>query len=95
MYTVDSDEEESPDKNEIQNTLMTLSAKLEDINTCNDLIGKNGSGLQRVLSDLEQMDNSAESSSRLKVVNERATMFRIATNAMINVSIEFSTSAMV
>ncbi|KAL5016149.1 hypothetical protein ScPMuIL_005738 [Solemya velum] len=89
MQDPDSDEEESPDKNEIQNTLMTLSAKLEDINTCNDLIGKNGSGLQRVLSDLEQMDNSAESSSRLKVVNERATMFRIATNAMINACAEF------
>ena len=82
----DDDEEEShsqPDKNELQNTLRTLSAKLEDLSTCNDLITKHGVALQRSLSELEQLDNP--SATRVKEVNERATLFRITSNAMINV----------
>ena len=84
----ESDDEEAPqpDKFELQNTLRTLSAKLEDLNTCNDLISKHGHSLQRILSDLEQLADPADIASRLKAVNERATIFRITTNAMINVS---------
>lgn len=88
MCFTDSDEEEppQPDKNELQNTLKILSSKLEDMKTCDDLITKHGSGLQRALSELESTDLSTDASSRIKVVNERATMFRITSNAMINVS---------
>lgn len=68
----------------------TLTAKLEDMNTCNDLIAKHGSGLQRALTELESMDSPSEAGSKLKVINERATMFRITTNAMINVSFPVS-----
>lgn len=32
---------------EIQSTLRTLGSKVEDLNTCNDLIVKHGSALQR------------------------------------------------
>ncbi|XP_019613975.1 PREDICTED: oxysterol-binding protein 1-like, partial [Branchiostoma belcheri] len=76
----------SPDKNEIQNTLRILSAKLEDLNTCNDLIAKHGAALQRSLSELEMLDkeNSTDVQSKVKAVNERATLFRITSNAMIN-----------
>ena len=77
-----------PDKNELPNILRTLTAKLEDMNTCNDLITKHGSGLQRALSELESMGNAADVGSRLKIINERATMFRITSNAMINVRIK-------
>lgn len=55
--------------------------------TCNDLIAKHGSALQRALSELESMEilTNSEHGSKAKVINERATMFRITSNAMINV----------
>lgn len=86
----DSDEEVEPEpnKNELQNMVKTLTAKLEDMNTCNDLIAKHGTGLQRALTEVESMDSPSEAGSKLKVINERATMFRITTNAMINVSLQ-------
>ncbi|XP_021344326.1 oxysterol-binding protein 1-like, partial [Mizuhopecten yessoensis] len=90
-----SDEEEAPepDKNELQNMLKTLASKLEDMNTCNDLISKHGSGLQRALTELETLNNTEDAGSKLKVVNERATMFRITSNAMINACSEYLESA--
>lgn len=81
------DEEEFPtDKNEIQAVLKTLVAKLEDLSTCNELIIKHGAALQRSLSELEQLDASPDLSTKTKAVSERATLFRITANAMINVS---------
>ncbi|XP_052270365.1 oxysterol-binding protein 1-like isoform X2 [Dreissena polymorpha] len=88
MLEPDSDEEE-PDKTDIQTTLKSLGSKMEDLNTCNDLIGKHGSALQRALTELEQLDGSQDVSSKVKVINERATMFRITSNAMINACAEF------
>lgn len=87
LFTEDDDEEvvEQPDKNELQNIVRTLSTKLEDLNTCNDLITKHGAGLTKALSELEQLDNPGDVPTKLKGVNERATLFRITSNAMINV----------
>ena len=86
--TDDEDEEthSQPDKNELQNALRTLSAKLEDLSTCNDLITKHGAALQKALGELEQLDSPSDASTKIKSVNERATLFRITSNAMINVS---------
>lgn len=78
------------DKTELQNTLRTLSSKVEDLSTCNDLIAKHGTALQRSLSELESLRLPAESNEKIKQVNERATLFRITSNAMINVSAECS-----
>jgi predicted transcriptional regulator len=96
LYTVlvldsesDEDERQQPDKNELQNMVRTLASKLEDLRTCNDLIAKHGSALQKTLSELEQVDDGAEAASKLKAMNERATLFRITSNAMINVSGQF------
>lgn len=75
------------DKTELQNTLRTLSSKVEDLSTCNDLIAKHGTALQRSLSELEALRLPAESNEKIKQVNERATLFRITSNAMINVSV--------
>ncbi|ELT99009.1 hypothetical protein CAPTEDRAFT_179200 [Capitella teleta] len=82
----DEDEEThtQPDKNELQNTIRTLSAKLEDLSTCNDLITKHGAALQKALGELEQIEAASEASAKFKSVNERATLFRITSNAMIN-----------
>lgn len=88
----DSGDEEpasQTDKTEIQNTLRTLSSKVEDLSTCNDLIAKHGTALQRSLSELETLKLPAESNEKIKQVNERATLFRITSNAMINACREF------
>ena len=95
LLLADEDDEaqalQQPDKNELQNTLRTLGAKMEDLNTCNDLITKHGATLQKALGELEALDpGSHDLSSKIKSVNERATLFRITSNAMINVSIAVS-----
>ncbi|NWS91824.1 OSBP1 protein, partial [Toxostoma redivivum] len=74
------------DKTELQSTLRILSSKVEDLSTCNDLIAKHGTALQRSLSELEALRLPPESTEKIKQVNERATLFRITSNAMINVS---------
>ncbi|XP_067136347.1 oxysterol-binding protein 1 isoform X2 [Centruroides vittatus] len=78
-----------PDKNELQTVLKVLSTKLEDLNTCNDLILKHGTALQRSLSELEQLENFTDTAGKFKAVNERATLFRITSNAMINACNEY------
>jgi len=88
-FADDSGDEEpasQSDKSELHGTLRTLSGKLEDLSTCNDLIAKHGAALQRSLSELESLRLPAESGEKIKAVNERATLFRITSNAMINVS---------
>ncbi|XP_014340658.1 oxysterol-binding protein 1 isoform X2 [Latimeria chalumnae] len=77
------------DKSELHNTLKTLSSKLDDLSTCNDLIAKHGAALQRSLNELESLKPPAESGEKIKAVNERATLFRITSNAMINACRDF------
>jgi hypothetical protein len=93
MYFATEEEEEEYDetmasqKNEVQNVIKTLAARLEDLQTCSDLITKHGAALQRSLSELESLDTAQDVPTKLKSVNERATLFRITSNAMINVSV--------
>ena len=54
---------------------------MENLKTCFDLITKHGAALQRALGELESGEDLA---SKNKIVNERATLFRISSNAMIN-----------
>lgn len=82
----DEDPTSQTDKAEVHNTLRALSGKVEDLGTCNDLIAKHGTALQRSLSELESLRLPQDSSEKIKQVNERATLFRITSNAMINVS---------
>ncbi len=88
--SVDDSADEEPtsqsDHSEIQGTLKTLASKLDDLSTCNDLIAKHGAALQRSLSELETLRVPLEGGEKIKAVNERATLFRITSNAMINVS---------
>ncbi|XP_049326246.1 oxysterol-binding protein 2 isoform X2 [Astyanax mexicanus] len=88
----DSGEEEPTsrsDRSELQGVLKTLAGKLEDLSTCNDLIAKHGAALQRSLSELETLRFPPESGEKIKAVNERATLFRITSNAMINACRDF------
>ncbi|CAM5099950.1 unnamed protein product [Natator depressus] len=87
----DSGDEEptsQSDKSELHSTLKSLASKLEDLSTCNDLIAKHGAALQRSLSELENLKLPAESGEKIKAVNERATLFRITSNAMINCAVQ-------
>ncbi|XP_029778350.1 oxysterol-binding protein 2 isoform X1 [Suricata suricatta] len=86
----DDDEPASPaDKSELHNTIKSLSLKLDDLSTCSDLIAKHGAALQRSLNELDGLKIPYESSEKLKAVNERATLFRITSNAMINACRDF------
>ncbi|XP_078083032.1 oxysterol-binding protein 2-like isoform X4 [Mustelus asterias] len=88
----DSGDEEptsQSDKSELHATLRTLANKLDDLSQCNDLIAKHGAALQRSLSELESLRLPAESGEKIKAVNERATLFRITSNAMINACRDF------
>ena len=77
-----------------------MSTKLEDLRTCNDLIVKHGHALQRSVSDLESATSGSgvgdkkspdvsDIQSKVKILNERATLFKITSNAMINACSEY------
>ncbi|GCC35094.1 hypothetical protein chiPu_0013574, partial [Chiloscyllium punctatum] len=88
----DSGDEEptsQSDKSELHTTLRTLASKLDDLSQCNELISKHGAALQRSLSELENLKLPDESGEKIKTVNERATLFRITSNAMINACRDF------
>lgn len=91
MLEAESDEElESAKDEEIdyQGSLRQLTSKLDDMNTCNDLIEKHFANLQRALSDLEK-NPEQDTAARSKIISERATLFKITSNAMINACHDF------
>uniref|UniRef100_A0A3Q3X2Z8 Oxysterol-binding protein n=1 Tax=Mola mola TaxID=94237 RepID=A0A3Q3X2Z8_MOLML len=80
-------------KTPLQSALQTLGSKVEDLSTCNDLISKHGSALQRSLSELDSLRLTGEAGDKIRQVTERATLFRITSNAMINACRDFLTLA--
>jgi len=76
-------------KNEVQNVIKSLAANLEDLQTCSDLITKHGAALQRSFSELETLGTAQDVPTKLKSVTERAALFRITSNAMINTCSEY------
>ncbi|XP_070149851.1 oxysterol-binding protein 1 isoform X2 [Polyergus mexicanus] len=95
IQAMESEEEEEYQDNDNQNVetasvIKDLTRRLDDLHACNDLIFKQGSALQRALSDLETLDTpSPELAAKFKTVSERATLFRIAANAMISTSNDY------
>ena len=83
------------DKVELIKVVKLLGSKLEDLQTCHNLIVKHGLALQRSLSELDTGTGSSVSSdsldlsSKQKAINERAMLFKTTSNAMINASVEF------
>lgn len=84
-------DEEEDDKNvhsvpsqELNAAITDLAACLENLRTCNDLISKHGRALQSALFELQNSDDLV---NKTKLINERATIFRISSNAMINVRV--------
>uniref|UniRef100_A0A3P9HHY9 Oxysterol-binding protein n=1 Tax=Oryzias latipes TaxID=8090 RepID=A0A3P9HHY9_ORYLA len=72
---------------------LMLGSKVEDLSTCNDLISKHGSALQRSLSELDNLTLTGEAGEKIRQVTERATLFRITSNAMINACRDFLSMA--
>lgn len=58
-----------------------LAARFHDLRTCSELVARHGAALQRSLVDMETPPTDTT-----KQVSERATLFRISCNAMMNVS---------
>ncbi|XP_071572987.1 oxysterol-binding protein 1 isoform X2 [Temnothorax nylanderi] len=89
------EEEEEYQDNDNQNVetasvIKDLTRRLDDLQACNDLMLKQGSALQRALTDLEMLEPpSPELAAKFKIVSERATLFRIAANAMINTGSDY------
>lgn len=88
---VSEEEEEEFQDNDSQKpeqvSVKDLSQRLENLQACNDLLVKKGTMLQRILNELEALEPpSAELGTKIKTVSERATLFRIAASAMVNVS---------
>ncbi|XP_061722554.1 oxysterol-binding protein 1 isoform X3 [Cydia pomonella] len=65
-----------------------LAARFDDLRTCSELVARHGAALQRSLVDLE-----IPPSDTTKQVSERATLFRISCNAMMNACSEFMSAA--
>ncbi|XP_028036582.1 oxysterol-binding protein 1 [Bombyx mandarina] len=65
-----------------------LAARFHDLRTCSELVARHGTALQRSLVDLE-----IPPSDTTKQVSERATLFRISCNAMMNACSEFMSAA--
>ena len=63
-----------------------MSAKLEDLQTCNELVSKHGATLQRAIGELQEFEADQALLVKVKSVNEKSTLFRITSNAMISVS---------
>ncbi|UJR15925.1 hypothetical protein I4U23_002845 [Adineta vaga] len=72
------------ERTELATMNKTFDAKLEDLKMCMDLINRHYQALQRTLADLEQIDKSEGTINTIKSVNERATLFRITSTAMLN-----------
>ncbi|XP_015592742.1 oxysterol-binding protein 1 isoform X2 [Cephus cinctus] len=95
IQAMESEDEEDYQDNDNQrgehaSIVKDLTDRLENLQTCNDLITKRGAMLQRALNDLESLEPpSPELAAKFKTVSERATLFRIAANAMISTSNEY------
>ncbi|CAH0548933.1 unnamed protein product [Brassicogethes aeneus] len=61
-----------------------LEAQLNDLQTCSELIGKHWKCLVKPLGEMETNADPDAIQGKVKEVCERATLFRISTNAMIN-----------
>jgi len=72
------------DRLELATMTKTFDGKLEDLKMCMDLIGRHYQALHRTLGELEQIDKNETTVNIIKSVNERATLFRITSTAMVN-----------
>jgi hypothetical protein len=66
--------------------LKALTAKLEEMKTCNDLVSKHS---QLVTKHFHEFEASASSMSAAKHVQEKVALFKISSTAMMTVSTNY------
>lgn len=103
IRAMESEEEEETENfyvvptEEVITVVRELNDRLESLRTCYDLITKHGLALQGALTDLKSTNVALSDEetlvSRIKIVNERATLFRITSKAMINACTDYIRSA--
>ncbi|XP_057295894.1 oxysterol-binding protein 1-like isoform X2 [Hydractinia symbiolongicarpus] len=95
------DDSDSDSEDEI--TIKMISTKLDDLNTCHNLVNNHGGALQKAIGDLVDKDPSRAATplektqkdikdvaaQNMRLVNEKAQLFRITSNAMINACADF------
>ncbi|RZC40195.1 Oxysterol BP and/or PH domain containing protein, partial [Asbolus verrucosus] len=86
-------EEGSGSPEEWSSVVRKLEAQLNDIQTCSDLIQKHWKSLVKPLTEMETNLDPDGIQTKSKEVGERATLFRISTNAMINACAEYLKTA--
>ncbi|VEN53428.1 unnamed protein product [Callosobruchus maculatus] len=70
-----------------------LESQLSELQTCGDVLAKHWKNLAKPLSEMETNADPEALQGKTKEVCERATLFRIATNAMINSCAEYLKTA--
>lgn len=87
----EEDEEEAADGSgspeDWSGTMRELQTRLNNAKTCSNLITKHGAALQRELAELEHIVDSEAAQGKSKALGERATLFRVAGNAMLIVRV--------
>lgn len=78
----------SNERAEIAAMHKNFDTKLEELKMCMELVNRHYQALHRTLADLELIDKSDATATILKSINERATLFRITSTAMVNSSQE-------
>ena len=73
-------------KDNLQAVIKNLNLKIDELNACYEQISKQGRSLQSLIVELEGLNIPAEANSRAKTVVERATLFRLTSSALLNVS---------
>lgn len=93
----EEDEEETEDgtgsPEDWSGAMRELQNRLDNVKTCSTLITKHGAALQRELGELENIVDSDSAQGKSKALGERATLFRVASNAMMNACSEYLDTA--
>ena len=84
-YYFVSVEDESDSDIDDEVSIKSINAKLEDLTTCNNLVSSHGGSLQKSIGDHVDNKQSTSGEQHLKSINEKAQLFRITSNAMVNV----------
>ncbi|XP_013784959.1 oxysterol-binding protein 1-like [Limulus polyphemus] len=77
------------EKNEFQKAIETLSAKLEDLSTCNEQLVRQGSALEKSLDEADFNQTNGGPDVPVKQLKERALLFKAACNIMIKTCTEY------
>ncbi|XP_056639637.1 oxysterol-binding protein 1 isoform X2 [Diorhabda carinulata] len=80
----DEEIDDSSDFEDWSGVVRKLESQLNDLQTCSDVLAKHWKNLAKSLGEMETNPDPESLQGKSKEVCERATLFRIASNAMVN-----------